>query len=45
MGVNGLVIKTHGNSKDTTFASVILKKAMLLSDSRIVERLTREFAE
>lgn len=45
LGVNGLVIKTHGNSKDTTFASVILKKAMLLSDSRIVERLTREFAK
>lgn len=45
LGVNGLVIKTHGNSKDSTFASVILKKATLLSDSRIVERLTREFAK
>ncbi len=45
LGVNGLVIKTHGNSKDTTFTSVILKKATLLAGSRMVEKITKEFSK
>jgi glycerol-3-phosphate acyltransferase PlsX len=44
LGVNGLVIKSHGNSKDTTIKNVILKTA-ILAEKGFQEKLIKFFSE
>ena len=43
IGVNGLVLKSHGNSNVKTIKNVILK-AYILGKTKIVETITKEFS-
>lgn len=43
MGVNGLVLKSHGNSNMKTIKNVILK-AYILGKTKIIETISKEFS-
>jgi glycerol-3-phosphate acyltransferase PlsX len=43
IGVNGLVLKSHGNSNTKTIKNVILK-AYILGKTKIVETISKEFS-
>lgn len=43
LGVNGLVIKSHGSSKAKTIKNVIIKRAFTLANTSILDQIEQEF--
>ncbi|MCX8131928.1 MAG: phosphate acyltransferase PlsX [Clostridia bacterium] len=43
LGVNGLVIKSHGSSKAKTIKNVIINRAYVLAKSSVLEQITEQF--